>query len=83
MERTLIRDVAAHVGEKIAIKGWVNVRRDQGKLIFLDFRDFTGIVQGVILPGSEAMETGKVLREEYVVEVEGQVNGPIIVVVRA
>lgn len=74
MERVLIRDISNHIGQKIKIMGWVNVRRDQGKLIFLDFRDTTALVQGVILPGSEAMETGKLLREEYVVAVEGNVN---------
>lgn len=59
---------------EVTIKGWINVRRDQGKMIFLDFRDMTGIVQGVILPGSNAMEVGKILREEFVVEVTGKVN---------
>ena len=57
------------------IKGWVNIRRDQGKMIFLDFRDMTGIVQGVILPNqTEALEQGKKLRQEFVVEVTGKVN---------
>ncbi len=57
------------------IKGWVNIRRDQGKMIFLDFRDMTGIVQGVILPNqTEALEQGKKLRQEFVVEVNGKVN---------
>ena len=74
MERVLIQDVSEHVGERVKVMGWVNVRRDQGKLIFLDFRDATALVQGVILPGSEAMETGKLLREECVVAVEGNVN---------
>ncbi len=72
--RVYIKDLAQKVGEEVVIKGWVNVRRDQGKMIFLDFRDVTGIVQGVILPGSEAMETGKILREEFVVEVTGKIN---------
>jgi aspartyl-tRNA synthetase len=72
--RTYIRDLSSKKGEEVVISGWVNVRRDQGKLIFLDFRDMTGIVQGVILPGSVAMETGKILREEFVVEVTGKVN---------
>jgi aspartyl-tRNA synthetase len=72
--RTYIRDLSSKKGEEVVISGWVNVRRDQGKLIFLDFRDMTGIVQGVILPGSAAMETGKILREEFVVEVTGKVN---------
>lgn len=74
MNRVLIQDASKYVGETINVMGWVNVRRDQGKLIFLDFRDVTGLIQGVILPGSEAMETGKILREEFVVSVEGKVN---------
>lgn len=57
------------------IKGWVNIRRDQGKMIFLDFRDMTGVVQGVILPNqTEALEQGKKLRQEFAVEVTGKVN---------
>ena len=57
------------------IKGWVDVRRDQGKLIFFDFRDMTGYVQGVVLPAAaEAHEVGAKLRPEWVVEVTGKVN---------
>jgi aspartyl-tRNA synthetase len=73
-KRTYIKELSEKKGEKITIYGWVNTRRDQGKMIFLDFRDVTGIVQGVILPNSEALEMGKNLREEFVVEVEGMVN---------
>lgn len=74
MKRTYIKDLSGKKGESVLVKGWVNVRRDQGKMIFLDFRDMTGVVQGVILPASEAMEDGKKLRQEFVVEVEGKVN---------
>ncbi|MEI6420415.1 MAG: aspartate--tRNA(Asn) ligase, partial [bacterium] len=73
--RTYIKDLSGKVGEEVMIKGWVNVRRDQGKMIFLDFRDMTGIIQGVILPNQvEALEQGKKLRQEFVVEVNGKVN---------
>lgn len=72
--RTFIKDLSEKKGEEVLVKGWVNVRRDQGKMIFLDFRDMTGVVQGVILPNSEAMEEGKKLRQEYVVAVTGKVN---------
>jgi len=72
--RTFIKDLSEKKGEEVLVKGWVNVRRDQGKMIFLDFRDMTGVVQGVILPGSEAMEAGKLLRQEFVVAVTGKVN---------
>lgn len=73
-KRTYIEKLSDKKGEPVTIKGWVSVRRDQGKMIFLDFRDITGMVQGVILPNSEAMGVGKTLREEYVVEVSGNVN---------
>ena len=72
--RVYINELSAHKGEGVLIKGWVHSRRDQGKMIFLDFRDATGVVQGIILPGSGAMETGKIAREEFVVEVSGKVN---------
>lgn len=73
-KRIYINKLSEKKGSEVVIKGWVNVRRDQGKMIFLDFRDMTGIVQGVILPNSEAMEVGKTLREEFAVEVIGKVN---------
>jgi aspartyl-tRNA synthetase len=72
--RIYIKDLNTKVGGEVTIAGWVNVRRDQGKMIFMDFRDMTGLVQGVILPGSAAMETGKEVRPEWVVEVRGKVN---------
>ena len=74
MERTLIGELAKHVGESVSISGWVDVRRDQGKMVFFDFRDRSGVVQGVVLPGSEAIEIAKGVRNEFVVRVEGLVN---------
>lgn len=73
--RIFIKDLSGFIGQEVLIKGWVDVRRDQGKMIFLDFRDMTGKVQGVILPSYvEALEVGKTLRSEYVVSVTGKVN---------
>ncbi|HEY9480794.1 MAG TPA: aspartate--tRNA ligase [Candidatus Paceibacterota bacterium] len=74
MERTLIKDLESKKGETVIIKGWVDVRRDQGKLIFLDFRDMTGYVQGVVLPKAESMAIAQTLRTEWVVEITGKVN---------
>jgi aspartyl-tRNA synthetase len=74
MERTLIGELGGKVGETALIKGWVSVRRDQGKMVFFDFRDMSGAVQGVVLPGSEAMDVAKEIRSEFVVAVEGKVN---------
>jgi aspartyl-tRNA synthetase len=74
MERTLIGEMGKHVGEEISISGWVAVRRDQGKMVFFDFRDRSGVVQGVVLPGSPALEVADGIRIEYVVTVTGKVN---------
>ena len=56
--------------------GWVAVRRDHGKLIFLDIRDVTGIVQVVVNPKSApgAHETAQKLRSEFVISVKGKVT---------
>lgn len=74
MERILIGDLGRHVGKSVSIEGWVDVRRDQGKLVFFDFRDRSGVVQGVVLPASPAMDVAKETRNEFVVRVEGKVN---------
>ncbi|MEK7201410.1 MAG: aspartate--tRNA(Asn) ligase [Patescibacteria group bacterium] len=74
MERTLIADLGAHTGETVSLSGFVDVRRDQGKMVFFDFRDRSGMVQGVALPNSPALETAKEVRNEYVVTVTGIVN---------
>ena len=74
MQRTYIKDLGLEIEKEVLIKGWVSVRRDQGKMIFFDFRDATGLVQGVVLPASLAMDTAKETRTEWVVAVTGKVN---------
>jgi aspartyl-tRNA synthetase len=75
MQRTLTRDLHEYIGKEVLLKGWVDSRRDHGKLIFLDLRDFTGKVQMVVLPEArDAQEVGTTLRDEWVIEVKGKVN---------
>ncbi len=75
MTRILIRELGGKKGEEVSISGWVDVRRDQGKMIFLDIRDASGKVQSVVLPNQTvALEIAKTLRTEWVVEVSGKVN---------
>ncbi len=74
MERILIGELGQQVGKEVIICGWVDVRRDQGKMVFFDFRDRSGTVQGVVLPGSDALEAAKDTKPEFVVSVSGLVN---------
>ncbi len=73
--RVYIKDLKDHVGKEIIIAGWVDVRRDQGKMVFFDMRDMTGKVQCVTLPSHEqAIEQAKHIRSEWVLKVTGMVN---------
>jgi len=74
MSRIYIKDLRNHIGEEVSVSGWVDVRRDQGKLIFLDIRDVSGTVQSVVGPNASTMEVAKSLRPEWVVEMSGKVN---------
>ncbi len=68
MERTLVAQTPEKIGQKVRLCGWVNTRRDHGKMVFLDLRDRSGLVQ---LVGDEKLGN---LRPEDVIEVEGLVK---------
>lgn len=73
--RVFIKDLKDNVGNEINIAGWVHVRRDQGKMVFFDMRDMTGLVQCVALPTrTEVIEKAKEIRPEWVLKVTGIVN---------
>ena len=62
-------------GQTITLNGWVQRRRDHGKLIFLDLRDRTGLVQVVFnFEQDEKMfALAEEIRSEFVLTVRGQV----------
>jgi len=70
MKRTLAIETPQKIGQEILIKGWVNARRDHGKITFIDLRDRSGILQVVFIGNEEV----KKLRQEWVLEIEGNVK---------
>lgn len=69
MQRTLAAETPSHVGETVLLKGWVDTRRDHGKIVFIDLRDRTGLVQIILTPD----QAGK-LHPEDVVYITGLVK---------
>ncbi|MFA5099727.1 MAG: aspartate--tRNA ligase [Candidatus Omnitrophota bacterium] len=67
---------AGDVGSEVVLCGWVAVRRDHGKLIFLDLRDRYGLTQITIIPRDlgEDYAKAKEIRSEFVLKVTGIVN---------
>ena len=63
-------------GIPVALAGWVNRRRDQGGLIFIDLRDRWGITQVVVdleaAPAAHAIADSA--RNEFVLQVRGKVR---------
>ena len=76
MKQTWIADTAHMVGSEVELYGWIDVRRDHGKVIFLDLRDRSGICQAVCGPwsGEEVYARAQKVRSEWVIKVSGLVK---------
>lgn len=76
-QRILNAQAVKCAGQEITIKGWVNARRDMGKIAFLDMRDRSGVLQVVLVPAelsAAARESMKDLRPEYCLSIRGKVQ---------
>ncbi len=63
----------SHVGQRVALAGWVNSYRDHGGVIFIDLRDRDGITQIVFHPeNAQAHELANRLRSEDVIWTSGE-----------
>ena len=75
MNRIFVLETLNRIGEEVLLKGWVHVRRNMGKMIFIELRDRTGIIQVVFHPGNpDALAAAADLRSEYCVAIRGKVN---------
>ena len=64
-----------HVGRRLRLAGWVDARRDHGGLVFVDLRDRSGRCQVVVNPerAPDALAAAHTVRNEFVLQVEGEV----------
>ena len=72
-----IEKLADHVGETVRIQGWLYNKRSSGKLHFLEIRDGSGIVQGVVFKGNVSPEmfvAADHITQESSIEVVGAVK---------
>jgi aspartyl-tRNA synthetase len=69
MPRTLILDTLSLIGQTVTLRGWVDSKRDHGKVTFIDLRDRSGKIQAVGIQGKLSE-----LSTESVVELTGPIN---------
>lgn len=74
--RILISETVSHVGKLVTVEGWIYLRRDHGKLLFLSLRDRSGFLQIVVnaKESSSAYEAAREVRPEFAVKIEGLVK---------
>lgn len=72
--RTLAKDAVKKIGDEVMVQGWVNSRRDHGKIMFLDLRDRSGIVQLVVSGPGFGGNEGLIPSAEDVIEAIGLVK---------
>ena len=72
-----ISDIGKHEGQTVTIRGWLYNLRESGKLLFPQFRDGSGLIQGVVPKNAvppEVFDAIKGLTQESSVIVEGKVR---------
>jgi asparaginyl-tRNA synthetase len=74
---TTIAEIGKHEGQTVTIRGWLYNLRESGKLLFPQFRDGSGVIQGVVPKNAvtpEVFDAVKTLTQESSVIVEGKVR---------
>ena len=72
-----IAEIGRHEGQTVTIRGWLYNLRESGKLLFPQFRDGTGVIQGVVAKNAvppETFDAVKNLTQESSVIVQGKVR---------
>ncbi len=73
-KRIYIKDLKNHIGKEVLINGFAQTIRIQSKIIFIIFRDITGLIQAVVLENCDEFEKAKKINEESVLQIIGLVK---------
>jgi asparaginyl-tRNA synthetase len=77
MEKQIyVADIAAQEGKEVTLRGWLYGKRSSGKLHFLQVRDGTGVIQGVVSKKDvppEAFAAAESAHQESSLEVTGTI----------
>jgi asparaginyl-tRNA synthetase len=74
---TTIKEIASHVGKEVKLGGWLYNKRSSGKIQFLQLRDGTGFIQGVLVKSQvapEVWDAAKQLTQESSLYIWGTVR---------
>lgn len=69
MVRTIISDTPSKINQDVSVFGWVDTKRDHGKITFIDIHDYSGTIQ-IVGNGEELSH----LRPQDAVKIEGLVQ---------
>src|SRR5699024_2888110 len=76
MKTIMIHEMPDHVGETVRIGAWIANKRSSGKIAFLQLRDGSGFVQGVVVKevvGEEIFAKAKSIHQETSLYVTAEV----------
>jgi asparaginyl-tRNA synthetase len=74
---TYIEQIGQHEGQDVTLAGWVYNKTEKGKLVFIQLRDGTGVIQCVVFKknvSEEAFAAAKSLTQESAIYVSGTVR---------
>ena len=72
-----IKEAKNYIDQEVTIQGWMDNKRGSGKIYFLQLRDGTGFMQGIVVEGgagTEGMENAEKLTMESSLKVTGQIT---------
>ena len=74
MQRVLNAEATQYLEKEVRVAGWVNSIRSHGKIIFVDLRDRSGLLQLVFSPAKENLyKLAQKMKPEWVIGVEGKI----------